>query len=126
LPSEYWRVVPIIEGIVTGSGHEELAVNIRNEGFIECLPEDIYVEVPATVDANGIHGIKLAMPKGFEALLRNRTGVLELTAEAALLGSKEFALQALLAEPVVNSLKKAEQLLDMMLDYQKEYLGYLK
>ena len=127
LPSEYWRVVPIIKGIVTNSGHEELAVNVRNDGLIACLPEDIYVEVPATVDAGGIHGMKLNhMPKGFEALLRNRVGVLELTAEAAVCESKELALQALLAEPIVNSLKNAEQLFEMMLNYQKQYLGYLK
>jgi len=127
LPSEYWRVVPIIEGMVTDSGHEELAVNIRNDGFVGCLPEDIYVEVPARVDAGGIHGIALEfMPKGFEALLRNRVGALELTTDAVIHRSKELVLHALLAEPVVSSLKKAEQLLDMMLAYQKQYLSYLK
>lgn len=124
--SEYWRVVPIIEGIITNSGHEELSVNIRNEGFIKCLPDDIIVEVPATIDEKGIHGIALEIPKGFEGLLRNRVGVLELTSDAAIYKSKELALHALLAEPVVNSLRKAEQLLDMMLEYQKQYLDYLK
>lgn len=127
LPSEYWRVVPIIKGIVTNSGHEELAVNIRNDGFIKCLPENLFVEVPATVDSNGIHGIRLdSIPKGFEALLRNRVGVLELTTDAVIYESKELVLQSLLSEPVVNSLRKAEKLLDMMLDYQKQYLSYLK
>lgn len=126
LESEYWRVVPVIEGIITDSGHEELAVNIRNEGFVKCLPDNIIVEVPATVDAKGIHGIALDMPKGFEGLLRNRVGVLELTSDAAIYGSKELALHALLSEPIVTSLSKAEKLLDMILEYQKEYLGYLK
>ena len=126
LPSEYWRVVPIIEGILTNSGHEELAVNIRNDGLISCLPDHIVVEVPATIDAGGIHGIAVDMPKGFAALIRNRVGVLDLTSDAAILGSRELALHALLAEPVVNSLYKAEKLLDMMLEYQKQYLGYLK
>lgn len=126
LPSEYWRVVPIIEGIVTDSGHEELAVNIRNDGLISCLPEHMVVEVPAIVDARGIHGIAVDMPKGFAGLLRNRVGVLDLTADAAISGSKELALHALLAEPVVNSLCKAEKLLGMMLEYQQPYLGYLK
>jgi len=126
LPSEYWRVVPVIEGTVINSGHEELAVNIKNNGLISCLPGDIAVETPAVVDAQGIHGIPLDIPRGFAGLLRNRVGVLELTADAAIEGSRELALQALLAEPVVNSLKNAEALLDMMLAYQKEYLGYLK
>jgi alpha-galactosidase len=127
LPSEYWRVVPIIKGVVTNSGHEELAVNIRNDGFIGCLPDNLFVEVPATINANGIHGIRLdAIPKGFEALLRNRVGVLELTTDAVLYESKALALQALLAEPVVNSVRNARKLLDMLLEYQQQYLSYLK
>jgi alpha-galactosidase len=126
LPSEYWRVVPVIEGMITNSGHEELAVNIRNDGLISCLPDNAAVEVPAIVDAAGIHGVPLDMPKGFAALLRNRVGVLELTADAAIECSRELALHALLAEPLVNSLHNAEKLLEMMLTYQKEYLGYLK
>ena len=126
LASEYWRVVPVIEGIVTNSGHEELAVNIRNDGFIPCLPDELVVEVPATVNASGIHGVALDIPKGFAGLLKNRVGVLELTCDAVLNESKELALHALLADPVVNSLRKAKQLLDMLLDYQKQYIGYLK
>ena len=126
LPAEYWRVVPVMEGIITNSGHEELAVNIRNDGLISCLPDNMVVEVPATVDAGGIHGVALDMPKGFAGLLRNRVGVLDLTTDAVIEESKELALYALLAEPVVNSMKKAERLLATMLEYQKRYLGYLK
>jgi alpha-galactosidase len=126
LASEYWRVVPVIEGTITNSGHEELAVNIRNAGLISCLPDDAVVEVPAMVDARGVHGLPLNMPKGFAGLLRNRVGVLELTVAAAIERSRELALHALLAEPVVNNLHNAEKLLAMMLTYQREYLGYLK
>ena len=32
----------------------------------------------------------------------------------------------LLADPVVDNAIKAEQLLNTMIDFQKEYLGYLK
>lgn len=127
LPSEYWRVIPIIEGILTDSGHEELAVNIPNDGLIQNLPNDIVVEVPATVDKSGIHGIVLkSMPKGFEGLLSNRVGVLNLTVEAALTGSKEIAMQALLVDPTVNSFEAAEKTLNTILNYQEQYLGYIK
>lgn len=127
LPKEYWRVVPIMEGIVNDTGHNEMAVNIRNNGLIECLPDHIVVEVPATVDANGLHGVRLDnMPKGFAALMRNRVAVLDMTSDAALYKSKEMVLHALLCEPVVNSAYAAEKLLDMMLDYQSPYLGYLQ
>lgn len=126
-PEEYWRVVPVMEGIITNSGHEELALNIQNNGLIKCLPDNIIVEVPAIIDAEGVHGMELhAMPKGFEALLRNRVGVLELTTDAILEGSKELVLQALLAEPVVHNLRNTERMLDAILAYQKEYLYYIK
>lgn len=127
LPSEYWRAVPIIEGILTDSGHEELAVNIPNKGLIPNLPEDIVVEVPATVDKHGVHGINLdSMPVGFGGLLSNRVGILNLTVEAVLTGSKEIVMQALLVDPTVNSVRAAEKVLETVLCYQAEYLGYIK
>ena len=48
------------------------------------------------------------------------------TAEAVLTGSKVAALQALLVDPVVGSVKAAEQTLETMLNIQGEYLDYLK
>lgn len=126
-PDEYWRVVPIIEGIVTDSGHEELAVNIPNNGLVPNLPDHVVVEVPATVDKNGIHGVALdSMPTGFGALLSNRVGVLNMTVEAAVTGSKRAALQALLVDPIVDSVSAATKTLDAILSYQSKYLGYLK
>jgi len=121
------RVIPIIEGILTDSHHEELAVNILNNGLIDNLPQDLIVEVPAKIDKDGVYGIKLGMlPKGIAGLLNNQVAVQDLTVEAALTGSRQIALQALLVDPVVDSLRGAEQMLDMILELQKEYLGYIK
>jgi alpha-galactosidase len=125
-PEEYWRVIPIIEGIETDDKHEELAVNMLNNGLIANLPEHVIVEVPAYVDKDGVHGMKLDMPAGFGALLSNRVGVLDMTVEAAITGSKRAALQALLVDPVVDSVYAAEKTLDTILSFQTAYLGYLK
>ncbi len=126
-PQEYWRVVPIIEGIVTNSGHEELAVNVPNNGLISVLPENIVVEVPARVDSQGVHPQQIGeLPSGFSALLANRVGCITLTVEAALTASKTLALQALLVEPTVNSMSAAEKTFAAICSYQQEYLGYLK
>jgi alpha-galactosidase len=123
---EYWRVVPIMEGILTDSRHKELAVNIPNDGFIDNLPPDMIVEVPAIVDKDGVHGVKLgALPKGIAGLLRNQASVHDLTTEAILTGSREIALQALLVDPVVHSVRAAEQTLDTILELQSRYLGYI-
>lgn len=124
---EYWRVVPIIEGILTDSHHEELAVNLPNDGFIEYLPTNQVVEVPATVDKNGVHGIKLDhYPRAFAGLLMNQVAVNDLTTEAVLSQSKAVALQALLVDPVVHDARAAEAVLNTMLALQEKYLGYLK
>ncbi len=125
-PEEYWRVIPIIEGIETNDKHEELAVNMRNNGLITNLPDHVFVEVPAYVDKDGVHGMKLNMPAGFGGLLSNRIGVLDMTVEAVLTGSKRAALQALLVDPIVDSVSAAEKTLETILCFQAEYLGYLR
>ena len=112
---------------MTDSNHEELAVNILNNGLIENLPQDLVVEVPAKIDKTGVHGIKLGMlPKGIAGLLNNQVATQDLTVEAVLSSSRQIALQALLVDPVVDSLRGAEQMLDMLLELQREYLGYIK
>jgi alpha-galactosidase len=120
------RVVPIMEALLRG-GYEAPAVNVMNEGLIENLPRNIAVEAPAAVDTKGIHPEPLGgMPRGFAGLLANQAGVIDLTAEASLRGSRELALQALLADPVVDSFQAARRTLEAMLELQGEYLGYLK
>ena len=121
------RVVPIIEGILTDSGYVEEAVNIPNRGLIANLPDWIVVEVPATVDKNGVHGIPMGLlPHGFAGLLMNQVAVHDLTAEAVLQKSKALALQALLVDPVVGQYHGIEEMLDTMIAYQEKWLGYLK
>ncbi len=123
---ESWNVVQLMEGLVTGAAHEELAVNIPNEGLIDNLPGDIVVEVPALVDGSGIRGIPLGRFRGgMGGLLLNQYAVHDLTAEAVLTRSKAAALQALLVDPVVTSVRAAEQTLQTMIQCQNRWLGYL-
>ena len=121
------RVVPIIEGILNDSGYLEAAVNIPNKGYIDELPEWIAVEVPGYVKKTGIEGKKLGqLPKGFLALLRSYCGVYDLIAEAVLHKSKDYLMQALLANPVVHRALPLQDMVDRMIDQQREWLGYLK
>jgi alpha-galactosidase/6-phospho-beta-glucosidase family protein len=46
---------------------------------------------------------KMTHPKAFAGLLMNQVAVNDLTTEAVLTGSKEVVMQALLVDPVVNS-----------------------
>jgi len=121
------RLVNILEGIIDNSGYEESAVNIMNGTLIPELPPTIAVEVPGRIYAKGIKGITFNdYPKGMAALLRNYCGVYDLTAEAVLTGKKEYVIQALLANPVVDRVREIPELVDLMIERQEKWLGYLK
>jgi alpha-galactosidase len=60
------------------------------------------------------------------ALFRNYCGVYDLTAEAVIEKSRKLVVQALLVNPVVNRVSQIEELVDMMIGLQPEWLGYLR
>jgi len=121
------RLVDLMEAIVEDRNMEEAAVNILNKGYIDQIPNDIVVEVPAMVNKKGIEGIKLDnYPDNFASILVNQVGTIRLTTTAVIEKSKDAAFQALLADPVVDNFGQAKKLLDTMITFQKEHLGYLK
>ncbi len=84
------------------------------------------MEVPAIIDKNGVQGQKLEnYPSNFGSLLNNQASTIQLTTEAVLNKSKHSVYLALLADPIVDNANSAEKLVDTMIDFQKEYLGYL-
>jgi alpha-galactosidase len=117
------RAVPIITGVLGNTHQYELAVNLPNAGYIPNLPEWAIVEVPATVDASGVHGVALgALPEPIAAMCRAQIAVIDRLVEAAVHGDRGAALQALLLDPVVNSVSQAEAILDEMLEVHKDFL----
>ena len=81
------------------------------------------MEAPGVVDEKGVHGVRLGeLPRGFAGLLYNQVAIHDMTAETVLSGSRDIVLQALLVDPIVDNADAAEQLLDFMLEKQKEYL----
>ncbi|MFX0133504.1 MAG: alpha-glucosidase [Candidatus Hodarchaeota archaeon] len=117
------RAIPIIEGILTDSNHEELSVNLPNDDIITNLPKDLIVECPAIINKEGLQAVKLGeYPKGLAGLLRNQASVQDLVVEAVLTKSKDIALQALLVDPVVDSATQAEKMLDEILRLQSDYI----
>lgn len=103
------------------------SVNIVNNGCIENLPDNSVVEVPAYVDKKGINGMKLGkLPLPAAAICQQQIAIQELSVDAAILGDKKLALQALLLDPVITSLDTAEKILDEFLSVHKEYLPQFK
>jgi len=116
--------VPIIADIELDRKARRPAVNVLNTGgYIANLPTTAAIEVPADVDAAGIHPLHVgAVPETFAAMMRTQFTIHSLLTEAYRAGSKKLLLQALLLDPVVNSISSAEKLLDDMLELQRDYL----
>jgi len=111
--TEAERLVSIVEALITGQDHVELAVNMPNEGKIPNLPPYAVVEVPAVVGAAGITGLAVGrLPDAIAAVLTARALQQEVTVDAALSGSRQLALQALNLDPLVLDSEVARGILD--------------
>ena len=116
--------VPVIGDIVLDRKILRAAVNVLNtEGYIENLSRDACIEVPAVVDAVGIHPDFVGnLPEGLAAQIRLQHSIQKLLVEAYQQKSKKLLLQALLLDPVVDSAVNAQKLLEYMLKIQADYL----
>ncbi len=122
IDGEHEQVTDIIESIRTNAGNEYSA-NLPNHGQIPNLPADAIVECPAIADATGLHAIdQKPMAPGLAGTLATRFQCVETTVEAALEGSREKFVQALLIDGAVKSVETAYRLADDLLEAQKEYL----
>jgi len=116
--------VPIIKAIEVNQRYWADSVNVPNrEGYVEELPRDTVVEVPAWVDEGGVEPQRIGpLPEALAAFCRSQASVQKLVVEAYRHRSRNLLLQALLVDPVVNSVENAEKMIDDMLELQKDYL----
>ncbi len=109
--------------ILLNRGMRRLSGIVENQGNIPNLPYDAIVEVPIVIDAGGIHPLKMrALPEGLAKYLTLLLQVQKLAVDAAVTGSRELALQALLLEPSVTSAKAAGKMLDEFLEVHRDVL----
>jgi alpha-galactosidase len=114
---------PILAAVQTNELHRMPAVNMLNWGTIANLPADVFVETPAAVDSSGVHPLRIGdLPKPLAALCRRDVDQMEWTVEAAVKGDRNLVLQAMLLDPVVDSVRTAERVLDEMMKAQAKYL----
>ena len=119
--------VPIITGVLGNTHQYELAVNVPNRGLIPNLPDWAIVEVPAIIDATGVHGVPVGpLPEPIAAMCRTQIAVIDRVVEAGVHGDREAVLQALLLDPVVTSISQAEAIRDELLDVHRDLLPQFK
>lgn len=93
----------IIHSVLTGTARE-IHVNVPNTGLIDNLPEGAVVEVPATVDGDGVHTPHWGpVPAAGAALNRTYLSVADLTIRAARDGDPELVRRAVLTDPNASS-----------------------
>lgn len=116
--------IPIILAKELDRRNWEPAVNVPNDGgYVENLPLDAVVEVSAWVDGKGVQPEKIGpIPEALAAFCRTQVSLQKLLIDAYEKRSRNLLLQALLVDPVVNSVRNAEEMLDYMLDLQQDYL----
>lgn len=99
------------------------AVNIRNNGAISNLENDLVIECNALVDKTGATPIVIGkMPPIIGGLIQHSKSYELLTAEAGITGDYTKALVALATNYFVPSVNIAKELLDDILHENKEYL----
>ncbi|MHA1258517.1 MAG: hypothetical protein ACTSSG_00750 [Candidatus Heimdallarchaeaceae archaeon] len=120
---DHERAVPIIEGIVSDSKHQEISVNLPNDGIITNLPEDLVIECLAIVDKSGVKGIPLGdYPEPLVDLLREEANVQDLVVKTILNSSREYVVKALQADANFPRKQLINQFIDEMLELQKEWI----
>ena len=99
------------------------AINLLNQGAIANLPGDIFVETPAVIDSSGVRLVQMGdLPKPLAAFNRRDIDQMELTVEAGITGNRNLVRQALLLDPVVDSVSAAEGAMDELMRVHAEYL----
>ena len=119
--------VPIMCDIELNRGSRELSVNVPNTGnAISNLPEDAIVEVPALVDREGVKPVNIGpLPEAIAALCRKQISIQNLLVESYAERSKQCLLQALVLDPIVDSVDRAKRMMEHMLRLQADYLPEL-
>jgi len=123
---EHEQVIDIIDSIRTDAGRVYSA-NLRNRGYVPNLPRDAILEGPAVADAGGLRPIaQPALPSGIAGTLATRLAWVETVVEAALEGSRQKFVQALILDGAVTSIDMAEELADELLAAHAEHLPLFK
>jgi 6-phospho-beta-glucosidase len=114
--------VRVIASMVNNTG-ERFVVNVKNHGAVSNLPYDAILELSAYVDRHGAHTLAVGdLPEPVVGLQEALVHSQQLAVTAALSGSKDDLLRAIVAHPLINSVAAAEACMNELLALQAEWL----
>lgn len=112
----------LVTSLSAGAGDVQV-VDVRNDGAMPDLPDDAVVEVPARIEHDGAHPSPLApLAPEMLGLVEAAKAYERLAATAAMTGSRDTALKALLANPLVDGFETAAAMLDPLLEANRQHL----
>ena len=98
-------------------------VNVRNNGAVKEWNPDWVLELPAKVDSDGVHPLSAdPLPASCFGLISAVKMYELLTVEAAVHGDRNAAYQAMLVHPLGPSADKINEVLDDLLETNKQWL----
>jgi len=114
----------VIEALTTGKPLLT-ALNVPNQGAIDGLRDGDVVEVSCLVDDRGIQPLRIGqMPETQAALVASVKAYERFTVEAIRRRSRDLAIAALMAHPLVLSYPRAKALVDEYLAAHGQYIGW--
>jgi alpha-galactosidase/6-phospho-beta-glucosidase family protein len=120
--NEPGQFVAVMQAAADGKQYY-LSANLPNGGRLPDLPEESCLEAPAVAEAGGVRPRPIApLPAAITSMLASRLQWVEVLIEAAMEGSREKFVQALVLDGAVRDLGVAHQLADELLTAQQEYL----
>lgn len=103
----------------------EMAVNVQNKGAIPGLEDDDVVEMNCRVSRGGVERIAFEpLPPQVVGLVQTVKQYERLTVEAASLGSRRLAVQALLNHPLIHGYRNAETVVAMLEQRFPQYIHW--
>lgn len=119
---EQEQLIAILRSILSDS-RQIFSCNVPNRGLVPGLPDDAALEIPGVATARGIR--PLAVPDlsaSLTAILNRRLSSVYLAVEAALIGDRGLAIEAMIADGAVTDPDAAAALTDDLVAAQARYL----
>jgi 6-phospho-beta-glucosidase len=118
----YLPVLQAMHAIVKDSG-DIVVADVRNGSALPDLPANVCVEVPARIYRDRTEPLSAGeMPLSVRGLVQTVKAYEELTIQSALSGSREIAIEALMANPLVGSFGKADRFFSQVLENERQYI----
>ncbi|MHB0876336.1 MAG: family 4 glycosyl hydrolase [Anaerolineae bacterium] len=112
----------LLTSIATGA-RDVYIVNVPNRGAVSNLPDHAVLELEAVTDSAGVRPVVAGTaPLALLGLLQKRIAWQEVVVDAAVTGSRQLAMQALLLDEMAIPPERAETMLDELLQASRPML----